>query len=184
MERTQGFGDFVGRFAPEQRQNRLGQSLPVGVPVVPDEAAQWAEEAARRLCHELVPPFGHASWRAEGTEEAVNGNRGTFRFGHHLRLAQPQVEALLSACLEATRDEEGRNWFGGMYLAGTGQQPQEQAFVAGAVQKLFDHRKCLAWSPESIEEDWSYRLWSWGAVAGVAVLLFALVAFVWQVWAT
>jgi hypothetical protein len=42
---------------------------------------------------------------------------------------------------------------GGVYLAGTGRETADQAFVQGVFQRVLDGQNAVSWSPEAVADD-------------------------------
>ena len=65
--------------------------------------------------------------------------------------------------------------FGGIYLAATGRDGKQQAFVEGVFQRVIESQNAVSWSPEALAEDARRSRLAVVGYAAVAVLAVAAV---------
>jgi hypothetical protein len=183
LENADGFAEFVGRFSAKELQSRIGQRHPLlpdfGRKPSPagagaDPLAESVEGLVRWVCGTTVPRWVYQKFRlekeGEDVTEVVRGNARLFLFGDEMRSQQARLGTILA---RAVGGEAGTR-FGGCYLAGTGKEAAEQGFVAGVLRRLIDEQSHVAWTPEVIEEEATYRRWT--QIGWPVLVLLALVA--------
>lgn len=180
LETVPGFREFVLRIPEGFRQRPLGK----GYPLLPDlpgpkEVKESIENLVGWFTGDFLPTWIYKLFRVEktpGPEEAavVESNVHLYRFLTNLCQRDKRLSGIL------TRDHlsggNGSYLFGGIYLAGTGGQPSDQAFAPGVFQRLIFNQNSVAWTEEAQEEEAWYRRWTFYGYVGVVALLLAAVA--------
>lgn len=186
LETTRGFEEFRRGFRPEMLRQRIGQRAPlapagdatataglignltrwIGLSVLP----RWILEFLRL---EVSPDVR----RTPGASDVHNRNlyllmRAVFEQG-------PRLAELLSRGVPPVgggRDEFADvPMFGGVYLAATGRDARQQAFVPGVFQRVVESQNAVSWSPDALAEDARLNRLTMLGYAG-SVVLFAIAA--------
>jgi hypothetical protein len=180
VEQAPGFVDFVERLPAGQRHNRLGQSFPWHATSDPAEGARRIAAGMDQVCREVIPGTIRELWDTKG--DPGRANRQLYRFTCQLRERRQRLVTLVTASAQAFEDgPSSPSGFGGFYFAGTGTKADEQAFVAGVFEKLFERRKYLVWTRAAVDEDRQYRRWYASALGALAALLLLMAGVVWLV---
>ncbi len=185
LETATGFAEFRRGFPEEMlTRSRIGQRLPLvpdvpaaEVPTIYEKVAQWLGSA--------VLPAGILKFlKADGQDAASKqANRNLYLLLREVYSRGPRLARVLSRGLAGDPAEgpDSVAQFGGCYLAGTGRQPTEQAFVAGVFQRLTESQSAVSWTAEALKDDAKMRRWAGYGYAAIAVALAAAVGLV--VWA-
>lgn len=176
-ERLPGFVELARHF-PETTGGPtrvLGQHFPV-LPDLPAEQIPGLIEGGMGwVANDLLPLVVGRLWRREGEEgvlDRTSAIRSNLRLYGLLAEGRERLPRFGRLAARATTRDEGPPLLAGCYLAGTGPDEREQAFLPGVLRKLLEHQNDVAWSPQALAEDAAYR---WYAGAGY-VLLLALIA--------
>lgn len=187
LEQADGFAEFRRGFPKEMLKQRIGQRLPL-VPdrpadEVPGVLAQAADWIRLNVMASWVLKFLRLDWPPEQrkTNEFVPGsNRRLFQFLHDVYVRGPRLGRLLARGLPAdpggsSADDpsDALPLVGGCYLAATGRDEKDQAFVAGVFQRLTESQSSVSWSGRAEAEDRAYRRWA--GLLWVAALVLAAV---------
>ena len=70
----------------------------------------------------------------------------------------------------------------GAYLAGTGPDERDQAFVAGVAEQLLSLQNHVAWTPAADAEERDYRRMTAIGYTAAAALVVAVVVFGYSTW--
>jgi ImcF (intracellular multiplication and macrophage-killing)-related protein len=187
LEEVRGFEQFRAGFNAEQIAARIGQRFPL----VPDqpEAEQNVvyDTGAIWLGEKLLPGRVYQALQLDATDPRTLIARNLFqlyrqayermpRLGRMLRMGMPQSGY-------GPDGLDGPPLFAGCYLAGTGREPNQQAFAAGVFERLADLQEqgIVAWTPSALSEDKSYKRSANVGYATIAILAGLLaVASVWM----
>jgi hypothetical protein len=183
VEAVPGFSEFMQRFPETQRQRRVGQRFPYLPDLEPSAVETKVEEVGHWICHSLVPSWVYKLFRVErpGTdsmENAVHGNVQLYQFLSQMRARQKRLSRILARGVIG--DHQGPPMFGGCYLAGTGRNPRDQAFVEGVFQRLLQDQSFVAWTRDATAKETSYYRWTrigYVSLAGFIGLLLAVIYF-------
>jgi hypothetical protein len=180
LETAPGFREFIDRISTPQRAQRVGQRFPLAPLVDPKQLPGILEMVPRVICQAVFPTWVYKFFRVEGagretTEEATRVNGQLYRLMYEMREREKFLAHILSRA--AVTEQEGPLLFGGCYLAATGAEANDQAFVAGVFRRLYHQDEHLqdkvAWTAEKIAEEADYRRWTkigYVAVAAFSVL--------------
>jgi hypothetical protein len=163
LESARGFDQFRSGFRPDMLKQRIGQRVPL-VPVgEPEEVGALVGNAARWIGLSVLPAWilrflklevGPDARQTPGSSSAHNRDlyllmRGVFERG-------PRLAEILARGVPPVggQDEYGSvPMFGGIYLAATGRDGKQQAFVEGVFQRVIESQNAVSWSPEALAED-------------------------------
>jgi hypothetical protein len=182
LESVPGFCEFVKRFPAQQRAARLGQRFPLVPEVDPAAIPDQVDACARWVCRGVFPRWVYQFFRLEtpGHEElaaVTDGNGALFRLMAQMDQRQENLGYVLQAGMDAS---EGPALLGGCYVAGTGRDALEQAFVAGIFQRLLESQDLVTWTDETLAEDAFCHRWArrgYGILAAVAAVGMAALAY-------
>jgi hypothetical protein len=187
LEQADGFAEFRRGFPKEMLKQRIGQRLPV-VPdrpadEVPGVLAQAADWIRLNVMASWVLKFLRLDWPPEqrkSNEFVPGSNRRLFQFLHDVYVRGPRLGRLVARGLPADPDGSSADdpadalpLVGGCYLAATGRDEKDQAFVAGVFQRLTESQSSVSWSGRAEAEDRAYRRWA--VLLWVAALVLAAV---------
>jgi hypothetical protein len=193
LEAARGFDQFRSGFRPDMLKQRIGQRVPL-VPVgEPAEVGALVGNAARWIGLSVLPAWilrflkleaGSETRQTPGAGSAHNRNlyllmRGVFERG-------PRLAEILARGVPPVggADEYGlAPMFGGIYLAATGRDGKQQAFVEGVFQRVIESQNAVSWSPEALAEDARHSRLAVAGYAAVAVLAVAAVGAGWWLFA-
>jgi type VI protein secretion system component VasK len=191
LETVTGFREFLEEFVKSGKgklQQRMGQRFPL-LPDL-DQTTKWPEVLERGvqwICQVFLPTSVYKLFRVEtpGRDElgdVIRSNARLYLFLSQLRERQKRLSRILTNGIAADTGEPAL--FGGCYLAGTGRDTKEQAFVAGVFRKLMENEgNYVTWTPEAIYEEANYNRWK--QVGYVALAIFVLMALglgAWRFW--
>lgn len=163
MEKLAGYGEFIKAFPGNMRTARVGQ----GIPWVADlehmriDYPTLLQKAATQICRFLVPSWVYKTLRLDPKEgapsrESLAHNVQLFRFMHQMHDREEGMARILQTLIP---QGEAAALCAGCYLAGTGSEAKEQAFIPGALDKLTtsDMMKLAGWRPQALAQDEKYR---------------------------
>src|SRR5262249_35358765 len=157
LELARGFAEFRRGLPPEMLKSRVGQRLPLA-PDLPAAEIPGLWERGGEWIGQTVLPVGILKFLRLGgpadPRPTAAGDGGPNRNLHVLLrrvyTCGPRLAKLLARGMalagEPGDNPDGLPLFGGCYLAGTGRQAQEQAFVPGVFQRLIDGQNSVAWT--------------------------------------
>lgn len=156
VETAPGFREFIAKQAPSDRQRRVGQRFPMGLELRGQPLADTIDTAVRWLCDNVLREWVYRLFRVEapGREDTATAtaiNSRLFLLLGELRERGVRLSRVLTGGLLA--GGEGPIRFGGCYLAATGTDASQQAFVAGVFRRLPEAQNNVAWTPEARAED-------------------------------
>src|SRR5262249_13508534 len=130
LETLSGFQEFVSRFPPEDRHRKLGKGFPI-LPQVDDIPAEM-DAYTHWICGRVFPAWIYRFFRLEvpgqiEPEAAIENNKNLFYLNCQMVERQHRLSRILQVGL--LEKEQGPPLLGGCYIAGTGRDPKEQAFV-------------------------------------------------------
>ena len=76
-----------------------------------------------------------------------------------LVLAEARAAGFVAA--RAAQSDDGAPMLGGCYVAGTGPDERDQAFLAGVVRRAIEHQNQVRWTADAVAEDEAYRRYAW-----------------------
>jgi hypothetical protein len=186
LETAPGFREFIDRFPEGQKQRRVGQRFPL-VPDLPDgeTAASMVDRGVGWICQSLFPNWVYKMFRTEtpGRDDlaaVVKGNVRLYQLMGGMRDRQRRFSRAVTRWLSA--DTRGLPLLGGCYVAGTGKDADEHAFVAGVFRRLIENQDFISWNDEALTEDADYNRWAArgylilgiGVVLGLALLIYTI----------
>jgi hypothetical protein len=190
LETARGFDQFRSGFRPDMLKQRIGQRVPL-VPVgESEEVGALVGNAARWIGLSVLPAWilrflkletGPDSRQTPGASSAHNRNlyllmRGVFERGPRLA----EILARGVPPVGGSDEYDSVPMFGGLYLAATGRDAKQQAFVEGVFQRVIESQNAVSWSPQALAEDAQRnRLAMVGYVAVAALTLAAAGAGYW-----
>lgn len=175
LETVPGAGEFLHLTPPDRRDRLLGLPFPprhdLAVDRLPEAVAgtvRWTGGAIERMLLKNVrvgerPPI-----------EELAGNTALYRFLAGVRAALPRLERVAArVAVPAGRPAK----FAGAYLAATGAEPKNQAFLAGVFRILADNQNAVAWSASARTADAAYKLWSMLGYLVVGLCVIAIIVW-------
>lgn len=189
MELAPGFREFISRFPKDKRLSRMGQGCPLAPDFIQASSTLGPEPLAKSLaswvCRETLPTFLHTQFSLEeepdGFTSCLNRNVQLYALLNQLRERERFLGQLLARGL--VKGVPDPLLFGGCYVAATGSESPDQAFVRGIMEWLREHQDDVRWIEEVFQQEKKIQLWTgycYTAVVcllglSVAVLLIALV---------
>jgi hypothetical protein len=184
LEEAHGFEEFRRGFPKDMLKQRIGQRLPLvpdrppaEVPAVMAQAADWISQC---VISSWVLKFLRLEWPPElrKTPDFVPSyNRRLFQFLLGIYNRVPRLGRLMARGLPSGIDTRQQSepadalpLCGGCYLAATGRDEKQQAFVAGVFQRLNESQSAVSWSNTAISEDRVYRNW-----ANITIIIVVLI---------
>lgn len=184
LEQANGFDEFKRGFPKDMLKQRIGQRLPLvpdrppaEVPAMLEGAADWIR---LNVMSSWVVKFLRLDWPPEArkTTQFVPGyNRKLFQFLSDTYVRGPRLGRLLSRGIPVDTDHgetvDALPLVGGCYLAATGRDDRNQAFVPGVFQRLTESQSSVSWSGAALAEDAGFRRWSTILFVVVIVIILA-----------
>ncbi len=178
LEQARGFPEFRAGFNEEQLASRIGQRFPL----VPDqpihEQPGLYESGANWLGERLFPGRVYHALQLDVSDKRTVAARNLFHLFRAAQERMPRLARLLRSGLPlptGTSDGlDGPLLFAGCYLAGTGRDPQEQAFVPGVFDRLSENQGFVAWTQGAVVDDANYRRYANMGLLAVAASVVAL----------
>jgi hypothetical protein len=178
LETAPGFGEFISRQDPKDRQRRVGQRFPLGTDLRGQPLSDALDGSVHWLCNNVLREWVYRLFRVEATAKddptaVVEGNCRLYLMLSEMWERANRLSRILTRGLLGSGESSLR--FGGTYLASTGQDAGQQAFVAGVFRRLTDSQNYVAWTDEAKAEDARQHRWAnigYGVLGllGVAVL--------------
>jgi hypothetical protein len=189
LERATGFREFVKRFPPDQRKQRLGHRHPWLPDLDANQLIKAIEAEVEWIYQGVLGNWTYKLFHIEddsGKEDlaAVTlSNAQLFLFLACLRERQKRLARLMGPFnRKAPEAEEPPLLFGGCYVAGTGTGADEQAFVAGVIHRLVESQNLVAWAREALVEDIEYQRFTTYGYVGIGVFSAAIAGLGFWLW--
>jgi hypothetical protein len=181
LETVPGFTEFIQRFPEAQRQRRVGQRFPYLPDLEPEELEQKLDEVGHWISHALVPSWVYRLFRVERPgsdtfQNAVHGNVQLYQFLSQMRGRQKRLSRILARGVVG--DGAAPPMFGGCYIAGTGRNSRDQAFVEGVFQRLLQDQSFVAWTQAATAGEANFYRWTRIGYVSLAVFIGILLAAV------
>jgi hypothetical protein len=187
VERIPGFAVLAshfreGRAAPSWL---LGQHFPLAPDVPAVQVPAVIESGLTFITDTMLPLVIGRLLRREGEpggetrEQAIRANVQLYDFIRECRARVALFARLLSRAF--TPETNAPPMLGGGYLAGTGADERDQAFLAGVIRRLLQHQNAVRWTDDALAEDADYRRYAFLGYVAVAVFL-AAVALILSAW--
>ncbi len=168
MERSEGFRQFLLRLPARHNISRLGQRFPLYPDVDEQEIPRLVDTGTSWMANALLPslvynlfrlesPGGAGRGREVGADESLRENTQLYDFLWEMRDQRRRLSRLLTRGL--LMDVPRAFYFGGVYLAGTGQNLS--AFIPGVFLRLLQSQNFLSWTTEALATERRYRWWAW-----------------------
>lgn len=191
LETTRGFDEFRRGFRPEMLRARIGQRAPLAPTGDPDATAGLIGNLTRWVGLSVLPRWILEFLRLEVSQDVRRTpgasdvhNRNLYLLMRAVFEQGPRLAELLSRGVPAVgggRDELASvPLFGGVYLAATGRDVKQQAFVQGVFQRVIENQNAVSWSPDALAED--SRLNRLTMLGYIGVMFLALIAAAAMYW--
>jgi hypothetical protein len=169
LEMAPGFHEFLAQFDEKlRRTGRVGRSFPLAVD--PRALSKVIDGGMERFCSGEFSTWVYEFFRLE---EAEADNRAAITAAN-IHLYQLLVQLLerrqrLSRILSRGMVVEASEppMLAGCYLAGTGADAGERAFVAAVFHRLLKERENVSWTPDALAADASHRRWGAYGLVGL-----------------
>jgi hypothetical protein len=186
LEEARGFAEFRAGFSADNLAARIGQRFPLVPDQDPAEQPAMYDAGANWLGEKLFPGRVYQSLQMDVRDPRALVARNLFHIYRQASERLPRLGRLLRTGLPLpTGGHEGLDGpllFAGCYLAGTGRDAGEQAFVPGVFERLAENQSVVAWTPSAVADDARYMRSARAVTAGVVIAAFALGAAVWALW--
>jgi len=174
-----GFSELLAGLPAAVAQERLlGRSFPLVPNVSPAERAGVFLSGITWMTRSMLPGVVYQRF---GSEVEGNGSRWSDANARMWLLTSEMTERrphLARLLAQGFADEPGRPpMLAGAYLAGTGPDVSDQAFVAGVIQQIVSLQNSVAWTPEAEAEEADYRRMTW---VGYFTIVIAVIAVGWM----
>ncbi len=186
LEEARGFSEFRGAFSAENLAARIGQRFPL-VPDQPiNEQPMLYESGANWLGERLFPGRVYQALQLDLRDARSLVARNLFHLFRQVQERLPRLGRLLRTGLPLPTGGpdglDGPLLFAGCYLAGTGREPNHQAFTPGVFERLMENQGVVAWTPGALDDDVRYRRSANIGIIVVSVAAVALLAAMWGLW--
>lgn len=186
LEEARGFSEFRSGFSAEHLSARIGQRFPLVPDAPPHDQSQLFESGATWLGEKLFAGRVYQSLQLDTRDPRSLVARNLFHIYRQVQERLPRLGRLLRTGLPvATGGADGLDGpllFAGCYVAGTGRDPNQQAFVAGVFERLKENEGIVAWTPGAIDDDSRYHRSANFALVAVVIAAVGLLAAVWGLW--
>lgn len=174
-EALPGYREFLEQVPEAHRQRLLGQAFPLVPNVEPNEVPRMLTSGVQWLCQSLMVLVYRFFQIEHDNESARQVGRANTRLYRLYGVLQERQERLCRILTQAVVPEQGRSlFFGGCYLAATGNGPGQQAFAAGVLRLLVENQNYVTWTPEALAEEYAYQRWTRIGYTSMAVFTVAL----------
>lgn len=186
LEQAAGFDEFRRGFPKDMLKQRIGQRLPLVPDRPPEEIPGVMEQAANWIRLNVLASWVLKYLRLEWPPEARRTNlfvptfnQKLFHFLHELFIRGPRLGRIMSRGLPVEPTAlpgdtvAALPLVAGCYLAATGREEKQQAFVPGVFQRLTESQSAVNWSAEAVSEDRGYSQFT-GLLYVAALLLLAI----------
>jgi hypothetical protein len=192
LETVPGFHEFIERIPAQQRLQRVGQRFPLAPLVEADQLPELVTRVAKVICRAVFPAWVYKFFRVEGpgretTEEVTQANTQLYKLLYQMRERESRLTQILTRGM--LTETSGPLLFGGCYLAATGTDTADQAFVAGVFRRLYHPEErtqnYVSWAPEKIAEEVYYQRvtkigYVLSAVFSVVIVFLIWYGFFWK----
>lgn len=190
MEQSDGFRQFLDRLPARHNINRLGQRFPLFPDVDERQIPRLVETGTSWMANALLPSLVYNLFRVEtpgstrgpalNANDALEGNTRLYEFLWEMRDQRQRLARLLTRGLML--DGPRAFYFGGVYLAGTGQNAS--AFSSGVFLRLLQSQNFVSWTSQAMAAEQRYRGWAWFLFVLNIVLLIGgpILAYIFWPW--
>ncbi|MBX7106453.1 MAG: hypothetical protein K1X57_20415 [Gemmataceae bacterium] len=186
LEEARGFTEFRAGFSAEHLNARIGQRFPLVPDAPPHDQSALYDSGATWLGERLFPGRVYQSLQLDVRDPRSLTARNLFHVYRAVHERLPRLGRLLRTGLPvATGNADGLDGpllFAGCYVAGTGRDANQQAFVPGVFERLKENEGMVAWTPGAVAEDGKYARSATAATIAVALAAVGLLAAVWGLW--
>jgi hypothetical protein len=190
LETARGFAEFRSGFPADVLKQRIGQRIPLAPDVEPGAVAGVIASAASWIGLAVLPAWIHRFLQLEQSDPRMTPAGGSMHNRHLYllmravfergpRLAQMLARGFPPIAPASPDAAAGYPLLAGCYLAATGRDPRDQAFVPGIFQRVADGQNLVAWSPEARAEDTRMNRLTFLGYVGIVLLIAATVAALW-----
>lgn len=185
-QRQSGFTRLAGQFPEGSGPARLlGQTFPLAPDVPPAEVPAVIESGLRWVADTMLPLVLGRMIRREGeggeAEDRTMVVRGNVELYRYLIAMRERVYRLARlTALGLTPEGTQPPLLAGCYLAGTGRDEREQAFLAGVVRRALEQQNAVRWSAEALAEDRAYHGYTVAGYVALIAFLAAVAAVLWS----
>jgi hypothetical protein len=192
LETAQGFDEFRLGFRADMLKQRIGQRVPL-VPVgKAEDVSGLVGNAARWIGLSVLPAWISRFLRLEVGPDvrqtpgvSNTHNRNLYLLMHAVFERGPRLAELLARGIPpvgGTDELASVPMFGGLYLAATGRDGKQQAFVEGVFQRVLESQNAVSWSPEALADDARRNRVAAVGYVLVALLVAVTIAAVYWLW--
>ncbi len=177
LEEDRGFLELIRRMPTAERGSRLGQRVAVGLSPSYDQLGV----VAARACGMVEDLILGRLLRTPGILEEPN-NADLVGLVCRLRSdLSGRITVILRRAFAGGEDDDVSPLLAGCYLGACGEQPEQQGFVSGVFEKIYDLQGELNWTEETLQLDAAAGraarvLWWFAGIGMAAVVAF----FIWK----
>ncbi len=190
LETARGFAEFRSGFPPEVLKQRIGQRIPLAPDVDPNAVPGVIAAAVAWIGLAVLPAWIHRFLQLDQPDPRTTPTGGSLHnrqlyllmrsvFNRGPRLAQMLARGLPPIPPTSGDPASGFPLLAGCYLAATGRNSTDQAFVPGVFQRVADGQNLVAWSPEATARDARLNRLTVLGYFGIALLVLVTVAMFW-----
>ncbi|QDU62429.1 hypothetical protein Pan216_32960 [Planctomycetes bacterium Pan216] len=185
LETAPGFADFISSIPTELRQRPMGRDFPLLPDIEREAIPRMINSGVEWLCQDLMRTAVYKLFRVEGS-----GREDPMRIMLHntrlfvLMYALVERQARLSRVLTRATASESRGpiLFGGIYLAGTGRDPHERAFIPGVFRLLVENQNYVSWTAEANDLEKTLNRYTRMGYIGMTVLIAIMIIICTSYW--
>lgn len=176
-ERLAGLARLAAPYQGEGPSRVLGQNFPLAPDVPPGRMPEVVEAGLGWVADDMLPRVVGGLMHREGHPDEVDVNAELYSF----LLAMRERLRLLGrlAGRAVTADDGAPPMLAGAYVAGTGVDERQQAFLAGVLRRAADLQNAVRWTPDAVAEDSAFHWYALFGYALLAVFLAVVAALMW-----
>jgi hypothetical protein len=174
-QKEPGFGHLARQFPEGKGPSRLmGQNFPLTPDVAAADVPGMIEAGMHWVRDSMLPLALARLLRREGEGEltdrsaAVQVNTEVFHYLLAMRDRLRRLARLTALCLP---DHPPR--LGGCYVAGTGADERDQAFVTGVLRRAIECQDAVRWTPDALADDAAFHRYALAGYVGLGLFLTA-----------
>jgi hypothetical protein len=177
-ERLGGLARLAAPYQADGPARVLGQNFPLTPDVPPGQMPEVAEAGLGWVADDMLPRVVGGLMHREGQPDEVDVNAELYAFLLAMRDRLRLLGRLTGRAV--TTDDGAPPMLAGAYVAGTGVDERQQAFLAGVLRRAQEMQNAVRWTSDAMAEDGAFHWYALLGYAMLAVFLAVVAALMWS----